>query len=72
MRVPIEASLPMCSPSQMRSVHHPLKMRVPIEAALLDVYRVGGNIHHPLKMRVPIEARSSAIIVAMLRGSITL
>ena len=38
-------------------MHHPLKMRVPIEAPddiiLGDVAAAG---HHPLKMRVPIEA----------------
>ena len=39
-------------------LHHPLKMRVPIEAYRLDGWEVPGvtAMHHPLKMRVPIEA----------------
>ena len=37
--------------------HHPLKMRVPIEASTCSAMskRV-SSAHHPLKMRVPIEA----------------
>ena len=37
--------------------HHPLKMRVPIEAYDPDEDALGDAVcHHPLKMRVPIEA----------------
>ncbi len=36
--------------------HHPLKMRVPIEAALVRGGLLEFGVHHPLKMRVPIEA----------------
>ena len=37
-------------------MHHPLKMRVPIEAIARIAYIPPYMGHHPLKMRVPIEA----------------
>ena len=43
--------------------HHPLKMRVPIEAGSTTPSSSLISVHHPLKMRVPIEAFMALSIV---------
>ena len=48
--------------------HHPLKMRVPIEAPLPAARcRLPAVGHHPLKMRVPIEAPRPGVGLAELQ-----
>ena len=62
MRVPIEANSNWDGRFATVS-HHPLKMRVPIEAqALAQRATTARRRHHPLKMRVPIEASTIAAV----------
>ena len=56
MRVPIEAGCDGVVTACLW-LHHPLKMRVPIEATHRHQDSTPDRRgHHPLKMRVPIEA----------------
>ena len=62
MRVPIEAMRETFGRLTIWSRHHPLKMRVPIEAQTAVVAAAvisEDTYHHPLKMRVPIEAQTA-------------
>jgi len=72
MRVPIEAIQgPADGPDEYR--HHPLKMRVPIEAGtLMCAWQPEYTEHHPLKMRVPIEAGTHGCFGHGSRVGITL
>ena len=64
MRVPIEATDGEGWELDSQPDHHPLKMRVPIEARSCARQRIRNRHHHPLKMRVPIEACSAQSYMA--------
>ena len=72
MRVPIEASISSCKETAFKTAHHPLKMRVPIEAVRVFMYGYLCSWHHPLKMRVPIEAIIRYAFMVYILGGITL
>ena len=68
MRVPIEAG-DLVPQILAGYEHHPLKMRVPIEAHAGERGRgLFLDGHHPLKMRVPIEALGLGVVIVFLPG----